>query len=356
MFDPDVDLDSRLAAEFGIKPGDVPFYSKADCHEEELKYLTQSFQEIRSAIHRSNSRIVDARAWTANPYALVTLNLDTIDRQLAQAGYSMRVRFAYDGDNKSVPISKIDMSIKTALPMGSNVVMFKQKRGEWEAELHTLKPSLAAMIEANKKSKPPLPDFFKDGHLKDDDFFVESVGCTLRNIYPSYEKFTRHGKTLVTSFQHTEDILNVFMTPQAEAVTGQDSEAEAEFLGIYNLTEDDASPEDFDKLMDKSKKLLDRVIMSAAGNIQRTLISKAVRARNGLETVYGPSSTEDNLSEKFGMAQRVDEAARYALMYRIKPENAPFEHVWHLVARMKVQATRLLAPVDDTFHPAKYMR
>ena len=350
MFDPEDSLDERMAAEFGLKlssfdNGIIPFFPKIDCDEEELKYSTDQFLKIRNAVHNAPNRRIDKRSLVANDYILVTLNLDTADRQLWQAGYSLRVRFAFDGQN----IKSIDMCIKTSLGDGK-VVQFN--RGEWEASLKTLKPSMAEMIEQNRLRERPLPEFFKDGHIKDEEFLVESIGASPRNIYSSYEKFKRRGKTVLTAFQHTEDWKNIFMTPHADVVTTEDSEAEAEFLGFYNLTPDDISAAGYEELKFKAMGLLNRVILGADPSIHPNTIAKSVRGRNGLESVYG--MPVHGLASQFDFEKRVHEATLFSLSQQVKPQDVNLENIWHNVARVKAQIERMMHPETDTFQPAKY--
>lgn len=360
MFDPEINFDARLGAEFGLKPGViVPFLPKIKTEEQELKYSTDAFTKIRDAINNANNRLVDTSALVVNPYVLVTLNLDTADRQLAKAGYSLRVRFAYDGDNRVKPISSIDMCIKTTLVSGNIVKLVDQTRGEWETELHDLKPNMAAMIEEHEfNQERPLPDFFKDGHIKDDQYFVESIGCTMRNVFPSYEKFERRGKTVLTAFQHTEDWQNIFLTPHGDTITSHDSEAECEFLGFYNLTPDDVTAADFEKLMRKSMKLMDRVIIGAdMVNIKHNTVTKSMRARNGLETVYAAPTEHGNIKAQFDIASRINEASLFSLSQRVRPQNVPLDNIWHHSASMKAQMERMISPAkvkDDNLSSLEY--
>lgn len=353
MFDPETELDDRLAAEFGLKGRDIPFMPKVETEEQELKYNTKSFAAIRQAVHNAPNRRVDARAWSPNPYLLVTLNLDTPDRQLARNGFSMRIRFAYNPNNVN-PIGSIDMCIKTTLEDGNIVKLFNQTRGEWEITLPTLKPDLQAMVEEHRFGKKPIPSFFQREDVLAAPMFVESVGCTMRNGFPSYEKFTRHGKTVVTAFSHTEDWKNIFLLPHADIVTSMDEEAEVEFDGFHNLTTDTITSENYESLMRKSMRLMDRTIITAdMENIRHNSVTKSVRARMGLEMFYGPSK-EETLKGNFDLAARIDHASSYALMQRICPEDVNFSMLRFHAGKMLSEMGDMMKPVEQTFHPAKY--
>lgn len=354
MFDPETELDLRLAAEFGLKGGDIPFSAKIATEEQELKYKTSAFSDIRQAIHNAPNRRVDSRAWAPNPYLLVTLNLDTPDRLFALNGYSMRVRFAYNPNNVN-PIGSIDMCIKTTLQDSKVVQLFNQTRGEWEITLPNLTPNIAQMVSDHKYGENPIPTFFEQENVQNAPIFVESVGCTMRNGYPSYEKFSRHGKTVVTAFSHTEDWKNIFLLPHADIVTSVDEEAEVEFDGFYNLTPDDLNAEDYEKLMRKSMRLMDRIIMGAHTSIEHNSVTKSMRARSGLEVYYGPSH-EEALKNKFDMAARIDYASAYALMQQIRPEDVNLSMLHFHAGKMLAEARDFIKPEEHTFQPAKYHR
>lgn len=342
MFDPDVVLSPRLAKDLGLK--DTSFYAKNDNDEQELKYRVTGgysvYDGIRGAIADKPNRMVDENSWTSNQYALVTLNLDTKNQDLAHNGYSLRVRFALTKGYGGFIIDNIDMCIKTLMPSEKTTILHEQTRGEWEAHLQTLEPSMAAMIAHNRGKKPALPAFFQDGHIRDEDLFVESTGCTLRNVFNSFEIVQKRNKVLVPVFQHTEDVANVFLTPHGDAITAQDSEAEAEFLGVYGMSKEETSEEKFDKTMRKSMKLLDSIIMTAdPGKITRNLISKATRARNGLESLYGPDDKKC-LSSQFGMQARIENASHFALMQEVRPADTNVNIMWHHIERMRAQVAR----------------
>lgn len=355
MFDPEMNLSDRLAKELGLKNG--LFYPKRECDEQELKYLISGgasvYDRIRRAIHDKPNRLVDTNEWTRNNFALITLNLDTKDQMLARNGFSLRVRFALTKGFDGFEIKSIDMCIKTIMPTGNNVVLFKQTRGEWECELSDLNPSMARMIAANLESDPPLPAFFRSGHIKDEDLFVESIGCSLRNVFPSYEIISRRGMVIAAAFQHTEDVRNIFLTPYGDAVTARDSEAEAEFTGFHGIRTGDISPAQFEKLMRKSMELLDRTIVNTSPReISRNLLSKAVRARNALEDVYGPDHSTV-LRQSFNLQQRIEEASRFSLSQGVRAADISLDNLWHHIGHLRAAVEREAAPQENPFKLAK---
>lgn len=350
MYDPEIDLDKRLKAELGIRGEGT--YEKNPNDELELKFRIKNpaaFDHIRDRVHSHPNRLVDTRAWTRNPYVLVTLNLDTEDRLLAREGYSLRVRFALDRINGVYEISSIDMCIKSVTPE-SNLIRLDHKRGEWETDLPTLRPNMARMIAANQGTEPPLPDFFKSGLIKDEDLFVESIGCTLRCVYPSYESFNYKGQQIASVFQHTEDRINLFMTPHADIITGEDSEAEAEFIRLMGITPHDLTPEKFQKLQDKALDLLNRqILLASPGNIEQNRLSKAIRARHALETFYGPSVADDTPSRQFDRASQIAESSHFSLSQRIRPEAVMLDNIWRHVGHLHRRAEKEIAPQEQTF-------
>lgn len=356
MFDPEMVLSDRLAKELGLDPN-CAFYPKRECDEQELKYLVYGgnsvYDRIRQAIHAQANRVVDTTEWTRNNFALITLNFDTQDQLLARNGYSLRVRFALTKDADGFNIQSIDMCIKTIMPTGNNVVMFQQTRGEWECELHNLMPNMAKMIADNEGKEPPFPAFFKGGMIRDEDLFIESVGCSLRNVFPSYEIINRRNRIIVPAFQHTEDVKNIFLTPLGDILTAIDSEAEAEFLGAYGIDEESYCAEKFDVLMRKSMQLLDRnILLAAPGLIQHNLLSKAVRARNALEHVYGPDHGTV-YTNQFNMQQRIEEASRFSLSQRITAKDISLEMLWAHVGHLRAAVEREKAPQGNPFQYEK---
>lgn len=339
MFDPEVTLSPRLANQFGLKKS--VFYPKAENDEQELKYDIAGgygmYEKIRAEIAEKPNRFVDEENWTSNQYALVTLNLDTPDQELARNGYSLRVRFALTKQHGAYVISNIDMCIKTLMPSEKTTILHKQTRGEWEAELKSLSPSMTEMIRQNAGKKPALPDFFKDGHIKDSDLFVESTGCTLRHVFPSYEIIRKGGNIIVPTFQHTEDVINVFLTPRGDIVTGQDSEAEAEFLGLHCNPSKKMNGEKFEKYMRKSMELLDSIIVGASpAQITRNLISKGTRARIGLDSLYGPKELIAP-KDAFTRQASIEQASHFALMQRVRPEDVNLNVFWHQIEKMRAK-------------------
>lgn len=355
MFDPEMLLRPRLAREFGLKDN-TPFASKLPCDEQELKYINLGGQvtarKTVSHIHAQSTRIVDTEQWQRNKYALFTLNYDTPDQLLYRNRFSLRVRFSLNKINGAYAVSQIDMCIKTHLQTGNNVVLFKQTRGEWEIEQNSLKPDLNKMISAHKNSNPPLPKFFTQGGIKDDELFIESIGCSLRSSFPSYEVINRRNKIIVPEFHHTID-QNIFMTPYADVVTGRDDEMEAEFVGFHGLEPGELSENQYEKLMRKSMELLDRTIVTAdPAYIRRNLLSKAVRARNALETVYGPDS-KTVLSHNFNMQQRIEEASKFSLSQCITSNDVNLDNLWHHVGHLYALNELEVAPKENPFEFVK---
>lgn len=358
MFDPEMLLYPRLAKEFGLKT-DSPFAPKRECDEQELKYLytggKSTADKVVRSIHAQQTRIVDTNQWSRNEYALVTINYDTLDQRLAQNGYSLRVRFSLNKSGSDFQVSNMDMCIKTIMPTGNNVVLFKQTRGEWECELSALQPDMEKMIRKNVKKNPPLPAFFVQGGVKPEELFIESLGCSLRTVFPSYEVIDRRNKTMVSEFHHTID-KNVFMTPYGDILTGHDDETEAEFVGIHGIAPDELSPEQYEKLMRKSMELLDRTIVSSSpGNIQRNLLSKAVRARHALEDVYGPDE-KTVISKQFNIGQRIEEASRFSLSQRLTADEISLPNLWHHVGHLYELGKLEETPQENPFRFDKLAR
>jgi hypothetical protein len=358
MYDPEILLYPRLAKEFGLKT-DSPFAPKRECDEQELKYLytggKTTADKVVSNIHAQSNRIVDTSQWSRNEYALVTINYDTLDQRLSRNGFSLRVRFALNKVDNEYKISKIDMCIKTIMPTGNNVVLFKQTRGEWECKLSSLEPDMGRMIRETAKKNPPLPAFFAQGGVRPEELFIESLGCSLRSVFPSYEIIARRNKIIVPEFHHTID-KNVFMTPYGDILTSGDDEMEAEFVGIHGLKPDELKPDQYEKLMRKSMELLDRTIVSSSpANIQRNLLSKAVRARNALEIVYGPD-VKTVLSQKFNMDQRIEEASRFSLSQGLTAADLNIPNLWHNVGHLQALREREQVPEENPFRFNKLAR
>ncbi len=355
MYDPEMTLSDRLSKELGLK-SDM-FYPKRECDEQELKYLISGglpvYNRIRHALQAQPNRIVDTTSWTRNDYALVTLNFDTQDQMLSRNGFSLRVRFALTKDFSGFHVTKTDMCIKTIMPTGHGVVMFQQTRGEWECDPGGLNPNMAKMIAENANQNPPLPAFFTEGNVQDDQLFIESMGCSLRNVYPSYERINRRNKIIVPAFQHTEDVKNVFLTPYGDIVTASDSEAESEFIGVYGIDEEGYEEEKFDTLMRKSMQILDRLIIGASpGNIQHNFLSKATRARNALEDIYGPDY-RTGLKSKFDHQTSIEEASRFSLSQAVTAKDISLENLWHHIGHLYAAVEREKAPQENPF---KYVK
>lgn len=358
VFDPEMTLYPRLANECGLK--NSLFCPKRDCDEQELKYLVSggpsSYEKIRRAVQNQPNRIADTTQWSRNEYALVTLNFDTKEQELSKNGYSLRVRFSLNKTGADFSISQIDMCIKTIMPTGTNVVLFKQTRGEWETELHELNPNMQKMIEENVRRVPPLPAFFTNGHIEDKNLFIESMGCTLRNVFPSYEIIQRHNKIWVPEFHHTEDVKNIFLTPYGDILTSFDSEAEAEFVGIHGLEQGEISADKYEKVMRKSMETLDRIIVATdPGLIQRNLLSKAVRARNALEGVYG-LPVQTFLDKDFNSQQRIEEASKFSLSQAVTTKDISLSNLWHHIGHLRAEVERQKAPQENPFQYSKYQR
>ena len=356
MYDPEILLYPRLANEFGLKT-DSPFAPKRECDEQELKYLFTGGKNTADRLVRSiqsqPTRIVDTNQWTRNEYALVTINYDTLDQRLSRNGFSLRVRFSLNKTGNDFQMSQIDMCIKTIMPTGNNVVLFKQTRGEWECRPENLKPDIDLMIRETAKKDPPLPAFFVQGGVRPEELFIESLGCSLRTVFPSYEIIERRNKIIVPEFHHTID-KNVFMTPYGDILTGRDDETEAEFVGIHGIEPDELRPDQFEKLMRKSMELLDRTIVcSSPNNIERNLLSKAVRARRALEDVYGPDD-RTVVSQQFNMDQRIEEASRFSLSQRLTADDISLSNLWHHVGHLHAVSQLEAAPKENPFRFDKF--
>lgn len=351
MYDPEILLYPRLANEFGLKT-DSPFAPKRECDEQELKYLytggKNTADRLLRGIQAQPNRIVDTNQWSRNEYALVTINYDTLDQRLSRNGFSLRVRFSLNKTGNDFQLSQIDMCIKTIMPTGKNVVLFKQTRGEWECSPDSLRPDMDLMIRENANKKPPLPAFFVQGGVRPEELFIESLGCSLRTVFPSYEIIERRNRIIVPEFHHTID-KNVFMTPYGDILTGHDDETEAEFVGIHGIEPNELNPDQYEKLMRKSMELLDRTIVnSSPNNIQRNLLSKAVRARSALEGFYGPDG-KTVANQQFNIAQRIEEASRFSLSQRLTADNISLANIWHHVGHLYEVSQREKAPEENPF-------
>lgn len=346
MYDPEFDFDRRLSAELGIANSQA-FYPKLPCHEQELKFIVhpRHYKTIRETLQSNPKRTVDTRAWALNPYALVTFNLETPERDVARSGHSLRVRCALTEN----AITSIDMCIKTVNMAGNKTAAFNRTRGEWEIALADLKPDMPRMIAERSNDNPPLPALFRSELIRNNNLFVETIGVTQRVGYASYEKIHYKGRQIAAKFDHTEDPINLFLTPHADIITAQDSEAEAEFVGFHGLEEGDIKPEKFEKLMYKSMGLLSRDIRCAIPGLQENPLSKAVRAQRALETIYGPSVSGDTLSDHFNLDRRVDEAVRFSLSQRIKTTDVSLSNIWMHVGHLNAKMQRMEAPANDPF-------
>lgn len=357
MYDPKVITDLRLASELSIKARNAhKFYSKQECDEQEAKFLNKtnaSSQRIVTKINNTPNRFVDLRDYTRNEYVLMTANLDTPDRLVARNGLSLRVRAAVDPKDGQI-LGNIDMCLKTTMPSDTNVIQIhsqrgasSRRRGEWECSLNSLDPKIEELIAANIRSEPSLPDMILAGAVRNEELFVESIGCSVRGIYPSYEIINRHGLDMAAVNQHAQDMANIFMTPDAMFVTHEDIEEEFEFLGILGIEEGDITPRQFDKIMRKSMETLERIFLSAdPGNVVVNHNTKSIRARMGLETRYGPPVVYDidqNLSGTFNIshADRIDVAARHALSMQIRPADIDLNLVGKAIGYVKAKADRI---------------
>lgn len=358
MYDPEMVFHPRLAKECGLK-ADPPFAPKLPCNEEELKQHNQggakTTWKVINNLQSQFNRIVDTEQWERNEYVLVTNNLDTLDQRAARNGFSIRIRYPLIKVDGRLVISRFDLTIKTLFPTGSNVVSFRQTRREWEVPLDSLKPDIGKMIAEHAGSRPALPAFFTQGGIKDEELYVESVGASLRTSFPSFEIIKRCNKVIVPEFHHTID-KNIFMTPYCDAVTGQDDEMEAEFIGFHGIEPGELSGSEYDKLMRKSMQTLERTIINSdPANIQRNLTSKAGRARNALEVVYGP---ENNfaLTKNFNMEQRVEQASHFALSQRITPKDVRLDNIWHNVGHLYAISEMEQVPQENPFQHYKYQQ
>ena len=358
MYDPEILLYPRLAKEFGLKT-DSPFAPKRECDEQELKYLFKggkhTADRVVQGIHAQPTRIVDTNQWSRNEYALVTINYDTLDQRLSRNGYSLRVRFSLNKSESSFQIAQMDMCIKTIMPTGDNVILFKQTRGEWECKLESLQPDMDKMIRENANKKPPLPAFFVQGGVRPEELFIESLGCSLRSVFPSYEVITRRNRIIVPEFHHTID-KNVFMDPNGDVLTSHDDETEAEFVGVHGLEPNELTEDQYEKLMRKCMQLLDRtIIASSPSNIERNLLSKAVRARNSLEIIYGPD-IKTALQQRFNQQQRVEEASRFSLSQRLSSDDINLPNLWRHVGHLFALSALEQAPQENPFRHNKLTR
>lgn len=353
MFDPEIGMDPRLAAELAVNGN--KFYAKRPCHEQELKYLlpinsTSCLSEIRNAIQSCNNRVVDTRNWHRNEAALVTFNLDTIDQKLAKAGFSLRIRFSFNDDKTHIDC--IDMCLKTSKPRGYVEIAPRGKweRGEWEIALPNLHPDIKRLIGENRNKKPAIPADFLALGLQDKDLYVETIGATHRNIFPSYERFTAFGHVMVSAFQHTEDD-NIFLTPHGDACTGSDQEAEAEFVGFYGIDENDITDGDFQESMTKAMELLNRKILNTGMGIEANFISKHQRSREFLENVYGKAHT--GLASEFDKTASIMEASHFALSQMVHPQDILLGNLLHHIAPIRARAARMDVPQDNPFQHLK---
>lgn len=329
MYDPSFQYDKRLAAETGLYDG-IDFQPVPKGTETELKFLSGSnsfsdFEAIKKAIDAKKNRLLDPRSFSAKEHALVTLNIDTVNRDIHQMGYSLRVRFALDVDNPNAKISKIDISLKTLLS-DSNVIYLHNNRGEWEAELDSLVPDLYQIYLQNKdntkKRDKSVPKFIQQQRFRPEELFTESVGCCWRREFLS----THHLPDIRQSalYHHTEDC-NFFTTPVCDIWDGVfDREAEAELQGFMGVDSHLIREDDFNKYCLQSLDLTKALIENASPSLTWNNASKAVRAATAVRRLYkymvGPGLTGDFNPSVF-------EAARYSLSQKIMPQDVPYQNL-----------------------------
>lgn len=342
MYDNELNIDPRLAIETGFYPnGELVFTPAREGNEDELKFLVRNpykdFGRIIGALRDKGNRTVDPRSFSSKEKALVTLNLDTVDPKTGRPtqlirgnGYSMRVRFEVDPGDLTAPISKIDFSVKTR-SSDSNVIFLHGQRGEWEAPLNTLSPSLAALRAHNKhsgaKGRRALPDLFKSRTLADNMFRVESIGVCWRTTYVSTHRKTDEPRAVAAVYDHTEDF-NLFTTPYADIITQEDAEAEAEFKGLVSDTAIENG--DYDRIMKWSVQRTAKLINGCSRTIIANPISKASRASAALHTPYLACCFE-------GVAENPHE---YALLQNVRPEDVRLDNLAGHLQRLKSQRDR----------------
>lgn len=353
MFDPCFHYDKRLAAETGQYNG-VDFQAVPRGTETELKWLTTSesfsdFAAIKHAIRAKKNRILDPRSFSAKQNALVTLNIDTANRDIHQMGYSLRVRFSFDVDNPNAKISKIDISLKTLIS-DPHIIYLNNDRGEWEATLDTLTPDLTQIFLQNKDKMTsrdkPVPDFIAQKRFSADDLFTESVGCCWRRVFLS----THHLPNVKQSalYHHTEDS-NFFTTPVCDTWDGSfDREAEAELQGLMGVNSHLISEKDFSRYTLESLRLTKTLISHAAPTIRAHSVTKSVRAERAVNRLYKYMTGHNGLSHDFNPSAL--ETARYALSQRIAPQDVPYQNLASPMMHMRHQIqTHMESPKGDAF-------
>jgi hypothetical protein len=371
VYDPEVKIDTRLLNELGIKARNAEkFYGKQDKDEQEVKFLLKTntaSQRIVDKINSTPNRFVDLRDYTRNQYILLTMNMDTQDRILAKNGLSLRVRAAIDPVTSQIN-GNIDMCLKTVLPSESNIIQIhsskganSNRRGEWECALKTVDPKIEELIAENLGSEPALPDMILAGAIRNEDLFVESLGCSMRGIYPSYEIIRRHGYEFAATFQHAQDMANIFMTPDANQILHEDIEEEFEFLKFRGISEGDITQAQFDKIMGKSMDTLGAIILSAdTCNIIQNRTTKSMRARTALESIYGPPAPNDENASlrcmfNADLVSRINFASAHALSLKIRTTDVDFELVNNQIAHIKAATDRLPSLTGEMLPERQHM-
>lgn len=338
MYDPEYFFDHRLAAEFAIY-GDVAFRGVPKGDETEAKFLAPKYTDIvaiRSAIAEPKNRLIDPRSYSRKNSVLVTLNLDTKNRDLWRQGYSARVRFAFNPQDPSAPVEKIDISVKTLLP-SSNIIYLTPKRGEWEAELTNLTPDLYQIHSQNqgtfKKGDTPPPDFIKKRIFKPQDLFVQSVGCCIRSAYLSAHQLPN--QNFLTLFEHTEDV-NLFTTPWADQpAEHSDLEAEAELKGFLGGDLDSMSIAEFLEHSKNSVSLTSKRITNASPTISLNGKTKSERATQAVIDVY----------RDFSIAAL--DPVTHALAQGVRPKDVKLQNIAYQIIRLQNQTDRELPAIQN---------
>jgi hypothetical protein len=289
MYDPEYKIDERLAAAIGIY-GETDFRAVPKGCETEIKALVRSnsfddFALIRTAINNRANRVLDPRTYEVKDTALVTLNIDTVDRTLFRNGLSGRVRFEFNPFVSNPVPKKIDISVKTRLS-DSNVIFLTEERGEWEAKTETLDPNLMQIVDQNAKPRGndrPVPDLIKT--IPADLLFVESIGAAWRRSYLTTHRLP--GSKHVVLYEHTEDCC-LFTTPYCDVpALIKDREAEAEIKGIMGENVRSLPNCEFQELTKTSIDRTEHLIRNISPSIKLHNSTKSQRASQAVNLAYG---------------------------------------------------------------------
>ncbi len=346
MFDPELLLDNRLAAECGVKNPEL-FVPVPSGSENEIKALAgkhTDFLLTRDAIQAKSNRVIDYRTFYIKPKPLITLNLDTIDQRtglatmrLRNAGFSGRLRFEVDPDEDLDNIDKIDFSFKTMY--GGT---YGALRGEWEAKLDSLTPDFDALVKQTKDCVIPLPKFFRHNNIKPDELRVVSIGCCWRREYNHYHVLPNQPGIIV--YSQTEDS-TVFTTPHADHFNAMiDKETEAETKGIWDIDPGQLNIDAFNNIQLASSERTQRLILAASPTLTLNTVSKAERGRIAIERAY-QDFCDPTLSAGFNNQNLTPEM--FSVMQNVRPDEVSLKNIGFILKKIAHESTVQIGDQKD---------